>query len=249
MRAAIAGLVVVSAVHLAAQLLGLVVLAALTQVLLMPLLALALWRGTRSPRARLVTLVLVALGFSWIGDVIPRLVGGDAGFLGMVGGFLVAQLVYAAAFWPYRRGSLLGGGRTDRGRWGRRAALLPYLAVALVTVVLSAAGAGPLLPAVILYAGAITVMAVLSTGVGRLGGLGGAVFMVSDALIALEAFAVLTLPAHPVWVMTTYITAQLLIVLAVHRLAVPHVRGGRVSDGDSRRDPPWPAPARDAWPP
>lgn len=233
MRAAITGLVVVSAVHLTAQLLGLVLPAAITQVLLMPLLALALSRGTPPPRGRLVRRTLVALGFSWIGDVIPRLVGGDAGFLGMVGGFLIAQLVYAAAFWPHRRRSLLGrrpqGCPPGRGTRGRRAALLPYLAVALAIVVLSAPGAGPLLPVVILYAGAVTAMAVLATGLGRLGGLGGALFVLSDALIALDAFGVLTLPAHAVWVMSTYLAAQVLIVLAVRRVA-----GRRRADGAPR---------------
>ena len=43
--------------------------------------------------------------------------------------------------------------------------------------------------------------------------------MVSDSLIALDAFGTLTLPAHSVWVMATYLTAQLLLVLAVRETA------------------------------
>lgn len=211
MRAAMAVLVVIGIgiVHLAAQLFGSAPVAGLTQVLLMPLLACVLWAGTRAPRVRPVRLALVALGFSWLGDTIPRVVGGEAGFLGMLGSFLIAQLVYAVAFWPRRHRSVLV----------RPAAMLPYLFVAVAVVVLAAPGAGALLPAVVVYATAICAMAVLATGLGRLGGIGGAVFVVSDCLIALDSFGVLTLPAQPVWVMATYLTAQVLLVLAVRRMA------------------------------
>lgn len=78
-----------------------------------------------------------------------------------------------------------------------------------------------LLPAVALYALAIVVMAVLATGLGRLAGLGAAMFVGSDALIALSAFGVVTLPGHDVWVMSTYIAAQTMLILAVRRRARP----------------------------
>ncbi|WNN96475.1 lysoplasmalogenase family protein [Brachybacterium sp. GU-2] len=39
--------------------------------------------------------------------------------------------------------------------------------------------------------------------------------MVSDSLIALRTFDVLTLPAHELWVMATYVAAQVLLVLGV----------------------------------
>jgi hypothetical protein len=60
-------------------------------------------------------------------------------------------------------------------------------------------------------------MAILSTGLGRLAGIGGLVFMLSDALIAIGAFTDLELVAHGVWVMLTYVVGQTLIVLAVIR--------------------------------
>lgn len=212
-RTTVAAFAGICAVHLLAQLLGSSVIAGLTQVLLMPLLALALWKATTSPRGRLVHLTVVALSFSWLGDTIPRLVGGDPGFLGMLGGFLCAQLVYAAAFWPWRGRSLLS----------RPRAAVPYLLVAVVIVVLTAPGAGVLLPAVVAYATVLCVMALLATGLGRRAGIGGAVFVLSDSLIALDASGVLTLPAHSVWVMATYLTAQVLLVLAVRKAAS---RGG-----------------------
>jgi uncharacterized membrane protein YhhN len=58
-------------------------------------------------------------------------------------------------------------------------------------------------------------MAALSTGVSRLAGIGGAVFLVSDALIALHEFAGLDLPRHGFWVMLTYVVGQALIVAGV----------------------------------
>ncbi|MDN5599822.1 MAG: lysoplasmalogenase [Brachybacterium sp.] len=211
MRAALTALVVIGLVHLVAQLVGSAVVAGVTQVLLMPLLALALWVGTGPSRGRFVRLTLLALGFSWLGDTIPRVVGGDPGFLGMLGSFLCAQVVYVIAFWPRRCRSLLA----------RPPAVMAYLLVGVAVVVLSAAEAGPLLPAVIVYATVLCAMALLATGLGRAAGIGGAVFVVSDSLIALSAFGALTLPAHSVWVMATYLLAQVLLVLAVRGTASP----------------------------
>ena len=47
--------------------------------------------------------------------------------------------------------------------------------------------------------------------------MGGAFFLVSDGLIAIDAFSDLDLPAHDVSVMATYVVAQLLLVLGVIR--------------------------------
>ncbi len=209
MALALLALVGVTAVHLVAQLAapdGPV--AATTQVLLMPLLGWALIAGTRPPRGRLVRLTLLALGFSWLGDSLPRLASGDTGFLVMVGCFLLAQLAYIVAFLPRWRASLVG-----------RAPLLliPYAAVLVTLVTLCARGAGSLLVPVMVYGIALTSMAVLATGLGRWAGVGGAAFLVSDSLIALHAFASISVPAHGFWVMLTYVVGQALIVLGVVR--------------------------------
>ena len=211
MRIALGILAAVSAVHLGAQLLDHAPTVDATQVMLMPAAAAVLVSGIRAPRGRLVRLGLVALAFSWLGDTAPRLVDGDAAFLAMVGFFLVAQLVYAVAFWPYRHRSVL-----------RRPRLLaPYLLAAVVIAGLCAPGAGALLPAVLVYATAIVAMAVLATGLGRLAAIGAAVFVLSDSLIALSSFGVLTLPGQGFWVMATYIAAQLMLVLAIRKAAAP----------------------------
>lgn len=199
----------VSSVHLGAQLLDAVMLAALTQILLMPALTVALWTGSTAPRGRPVLLALGALGLSWVGDTAPRLLPDGLSFVGMLAAFLLAQLLYAAAFWPWRHRSVLA----------RPPLLIPYVAAGVLICALCAAQAGPLLPAIIVYAAAIMVMAALATGLGVRAGIGGAVFVVSDSLIALDAFGVLALPAQGFWVMSTYLLAQLLLMLSVRRRA------------------------------
>lgn len=222
---ALVAFVGISIVHLAAQLAapdGPV--APATQVVLMPLLAWVLLAGTRAPRGRLVRLALVALGFSWLGDTLPKLASGDAGFLLMVGGFLLAQVAYGAAFLPSWRASLVA-----------RAPLLliPYAAVLVTLVALCWRGAGGLLLPVVVYGLALTTMAVLATGLGWQAGVGGAVFLVSDSLIALHAFASLDLPAQGFWVMLTYIVGQALLVLGVAGSTAPS-RRAPTSTGDRR---------------
>ncbi len=197
----------VALVHLVAQLAGGGRLTDGTQVLLMPLLAGVLWCETSSPRGRLVTLVLVALGLSWIGDSAPKLTSGDSSFLVMITFFLLAQVAYITAFWPFRGRSVLHV---------RRPLLLVYLAVVAALVAACAAGAGALLLPVLVYGACLGTMAVLATGVNRLTAVGGALFLVSDGLIALDAFASgFDLPAQGFWVMSTYVAAQVLIVAGV----------------------------------
>lgn len=198
--------VAVTLVHLVAQVVapdsG---LADVTQVLLMPALAAVLFAGARRPHARLVRLASVALLFSWLGDTVPRFVEGDTGFLAMVAFFLVAQVVYAVAFWPWR----------DRSVLRRPLLLAPYVVGVLVLVVWVALDAGPMAVAVVVYGFAIAAMAVLATGLGPVAALGGVVFMVSDSMIALRAFVGLDIPLGGFWVMLTYVAAQALLVHAV----------------------------------
>ena len=199
----------VAVVHLAAQVAGGDLVAGASQVLLMPLLAGVLWCDTLAPRSRLVILALVALGLSWLGDSAPKLASGDTSFLVMVGFFLLAQVAYIVAFWPFRRRSVLHR---------RRPLLLVYLAVVAALVAACAAGAAGLLVPVLLYGASLGAMAVLATGVNRLTAVGGALFLASDGLIALDAFASgFDLPAQGFWVMSTYVAAQVLIVAGVLR--------------------------------
>jgi uncharacterized membrane protein YhhN len=199
--------VAVAVAHLLAQLTAGGRVADATQVLLMPLLAAALWLHTTSPRGRLVALTLVALGLSWLGDSAPKLADGDAAFLVMVGFFLLAQVAYVVAFWPYRANSVLHQ---------RRPLLLGYVAAVGGLVAACVGGAAEMLVPVLVYGALLGTMAVLSTGVNLLTALGGALFLVSDGLIALDAFADgFDLAGQGFWVMSTYVAAQSLIVAGV----------------------------------
>ncbi|WP_244929742.1 lysoplasmalogenase [Nocardioides sp. W7] len=204
---ALGGYVALAAVHVTAQLAEAEKTANATQVLLMPLLAVALvlLAGTGP---RLVRLTLVALAFSWLGDSVPRLLDGDPAFLAMVGFFLLAQATYIVAFRPYAGRSVLTGPRP---------VLAAYLIPTAALMALTLPGAGVLAPAVLVYGGCLLAMALLASGVHPLAWAGGAVFAVSDALIALGAFAdgfeETTLGSAAV--MATYTLAQLLIVLGV----------------------------------
>lgn len=197
----------ISGVHLWAQGVDLDRVSDPTQVLLMPLLASALWLLTSAPRPRLVRLVLVALGFSWLGDTAPRLASGDTAFLLMIGFFLVAQVVYVCAFWPDVDRSVARVGRV---------ALAPYVVAVALLVVLCAPGAGSMLVPMLVYGVLLGTMAVLATGVNGLVWAGGALFLASDGLIALNAFSDLEIAHSSFWVMLTYLAAQALIVLGTH---------------------------------
>lgn len=196
----------VTGVHLWAQWFSVDRVADGTQWLLMPMLAGALWLDTRPTRSRLARLTLVALIFSWLGDLLPGFFSGDADFLVMVGCFLLAQVTYIAAFRPYADRSVLHSGRI---------ALAPYVVAVALLVVVCAPGAGVLLVPVLLYGACLGAMAVLATGVNPLVWAGGAVFLVSDALIALDAFSDVAIAHNAFWVMLTYVVAQVLIVFGV----------------------------------
>ena len=156
-----------------------------------------------------MVLTLVALGLSWLGDSAPRLTDGDAAFLVMVAFFLLAQVAYIVAFWPYRTNSVL---------YQRRPLLLGYVAAVAGLVAACVGGAAGMLVPVLVYGALLGTMAVLATGINLLTAVGGALFLVSDGLIALDAFAGgFDLPGQGFWVMATYIAAQTLIVGGVLR--------------------------------
>lgn len=203
------GLALLTAVHLGAQLAGEHRLADVTQWFLMPLLALVLALATRGrPRGRLVRLVLVALAFSWLGDTAPDVVPDDLSFITMLGFFAVAQVLYVVAFWPLRSDGVLGR---------RPALLVPYAAALVALVVACAPGAGGLLVPAVVYGALLTGMAALAT-FDRVAALGGALFLLSDALIAMNAFADwYDLPQQGFWVMLTYVAGQVLLAAGVLR--------------------------------
>ncbi|WP_328337702.1 lysoplasmalogenase [Streptomyces violaceus] len=167
--------------------------------LLMPLLA--LWAALRqAPR-----LLLAALLFGWGGDVL-LLSDAEPAFLAGMGSFAAGHVCYLALFRTY-------GSRNAVPR--ARAGLLALgYGTALVTTV---ALLWPDLPAdlrvpVAGYSLLLTAMAYGSaTRLGLFAGLGGALFLLSDTLIATGVADWPQPPGPDFWIMLTYIAAQALL--------------------------------------
>jgi uncharacterized membrane protein YhhN len=206
--ALLAAYAVVSGLNVLGHLVDADALVVLTKPLLMPLLAGYLLAATGRPLTRRVLLVLVALAFSWAGDL--ALMGaGEGFFLAGLGGFLLAQLSYIAAFAPTVRD----------GPLGRRPVLvLPYVLAWAALMAVLAPSLGSLLVPVMLYGAALVTMAATATGVHRWTSLGAALFVVSDSLLAFTRLSD-ALPlgegAAGALVMSTYTLGQGLIVAGV----------------------------------
>ncbi|MCU0262448.1 MAG: lysoplasmalogenase [Candidatus Nanopelagicales bacterium] len=199
-------------VQVLSQALELTAVAMLTKPLLMPLLAAHLVSVVQRPFTRLVRVVLAALAFSWLGDVlleVARRVDSDLVFMAGIGGFLVAQVLYIVAFTRLVRAST----PPRPPLWA-----LVYVAYGVGLVVLLGPDLGEFLVPVAVYAAAICTMGIVASGVNRFTALGAAVFVVSDSMIAVGEFTEVWTLAHNwqrVLVMTTYTVAQALLVHGV----------------------------------
>ncbi|MFV0405898.1 MAG: lysoplasmalogenase family protein [Propioniciclava sp.] len=176
-----------------------------TQAGLAPILMVAVWRAVPNPRGRLVGWTLGALAFCFLGDLLPGVVPDQWAFVTMMASFLLAQACFVLAFWPLRHRSFL----LREPGW-----LIPYLGGLTGLIAVVGPRAGVLLVPLVGYGVLLTTMAVLASGLGRLGVAGGALFFVSDALIALTSFAG-QLPGAGVFIMATYIPAVALLVAGV----------------------------------
>ncbi|ROQ69949.1 putative membrane protein YhhN [Streptomyces sp. 840.1] len=178
--------------------------------LLMPLLA-GYAAARRGPR-----LLIAALLCGWLGDVF-LLADADAAFLVGMGGFAAGHLCYLGLF-GRARGPLLPA--------------LLYAAVLAVFIALLWDGlpAGLRLP-LTGYSLLLTAMACRSGVLGRYAATGGALFLLSDALIATGIADRPQPPAPDFWVMLTYVAAQLLLTLGV---LAPGAKGAGVVSGAYR---------------
>ncbi|WUW18860.1 lysoplasmalogenase [Streptomyces sp. NBC_01465] len=166
----------------------------ITKPLLMPLLAFhAYTRG--APK-----ILLAALLLGWGGDVF-LLSSADPAFLVGMACFAGGHVCYLVAFGRGRTSPLLGAA---------------YAAALVATV----AALWPDLPAdlripVAGYSLLLTAMAYRSSRLGLWGGIGGALFLLSDTLIATGVADWPQLPRPDFWVMATYIAAQTLLARAL----------------------------------
>ena len=162
-----------------------------------PLLMPTLLRGKPRPTQR-------ALALGGVGDV-ALLGSGDAAFTAGLGSFLAGHVAWVVALRPKSAGVL------------RRnpAAAAPYVAawVSLNAYLWPKTGKDRL--PVLVYSAALlaTALAALDTGDKKVA-TGGALFMLSDALLALEKFGGVHLPGHEGVVMATYTTGQALLAEA-----------------------------------
>ncbi|MQA05374.1 MAG: hypothetical protein GEV07_22500 [Streptosporangiales bacterium] len=103
-RAGLVPYLLLAAGHLGSLALDLDRLDLATRVLLMPALAAGLWLMAGRPRDRRTWLVLVAIGWSWLGDLALTSTG-TAFFLLGLAAFGLAHLSYLTACWPFARRS------------------------------------------------------------------------------------------------------------------------------------------------
>ncbi|MEU3250275.1 lysoplasmalogenase [Streptomyces sp. NPDC006997] len=176
------------------------------KALLMPLLA-AYAHLNGAPR-----LLLVALLFGWGGDLL-LLSDAEPAFLAGMASFAVGHVCYLVLFLRY-------------GVARARGALPGYVTALVVTVALLWPG----LPAdlrvpVAGYSLLLTAMAYGATRLGPVAATGGALFLLSDTLIATGVADWPQLPAPDLWVMLTYAAAQCLLTRGA--LAVPTAGPGR----------------------
>jgi uncharacterized membrane protein YhhN len=206
------GYALVCSAQVLSQALELTAVAMATKPLLMPLLAAYLVSAVQRPFTGLVRVVLAALAFSWLGDVlleVARRVDSDLMFMAGIGGFLVAQVLYVVAFTPLVRAS-------TPPRPPVWAAVYVLYGVGLV--VLLGPDLDEFLVPVAIYAVAICTMGIVASGVNRFTALGAAVFVASDSMIAVGTFTDLWTLAQNwqrVLVMTTYTVAQALLIHGV----------------------------------
>ncbi|MEU4133747.1 lysoplasmalogenase [Streptomyces wuyuanensis] len=179
--------------------------------LLMPLLA-AYAAARGGPRT-----LVAALLFGWAGDVLLT-AGADLAFLLGMAAFAAGHCCYLALFGRGRTSPLLGAGYAVVLA-GALVALWPDLP------------AGLRLP-VAAYSLLLTAMAYRSSAAGALAGLGGALFLLSDMLIATGLASWPRLPAADFWIMLTYAAAQCLLTLG----ALGRASAGDRAYGEARTD-------------
>ncbi|MFJ3857604.1 lysoplasmalogenase [Streptomyces sp. NPDC090085] len=158
--------------------------------LLMPLLvAHVITRG--APR-----LLVAALLFGWGGDL-ALLFDAEAAFLVGMGSFAVGHVCYLVLFGKRPANPLLGGA---------------YLLALTGTVVLLWGDLPPDLRIPVAgYSLLLTAMAFRSSALGLRAGIGGALFLLSDTLIASGVADWPQLPRPDFWIMATYAAAQYLL--------------------------------------
>ena len=190
----------VGVIHLGAILLSLDGIVEWTKPLLMPALAVGLLWAAPQRRSPAILLGTLALTLSWMGDVTLRW------FVIGLACFLLAHIVYLVLFVTRLA--------VQRMRWWA----LVYAVWLVVLLTLLGPETGPLLIPVIAYGTVLCLMAAVASRCNRWVAAGGALFVVSDSILALNKFLPnLGLPLADFLIMVTYLAAQTLIVWGILR--------------------------------
>lgn len=199
-----------------------------SKALLMPALIVAVVLAVRAPRPRVLWVLVIALVCSWVGDVLLSFPGW---FVPGLLAFLAGHVAFVVLFL-----------RLPAPEGGRPVAAWTLVYVVWYVAFLALLGPhlGALLAPVAVYGAVLGVMAALAGGRGGLVAVGGALFVVSDSVLALGRF----LPGyefalHDLVVMTTYLAAQGLIAWGV-------VSGLRSEGGEAASSPLAPGRRADA---
>ncbi|MEU7021444.1 lysoplasmalogenase [Streptomyces sp. NPDC046203] len=195
-RALLGAFLLAAAVDLVSLLIGVHTGHMIAKPLLIPLLAgYAATQG--APRVLIVALLL-----GWGGDVFLML-DPDWAFLAGMGCFAAGHIGYLTLF-------------------GRRRSSVPLGALYAVALAGTVVALWPDLPTglripVACYSLLLTSMAYRSSSLGVTAGVGGALFLLSDTLIATGVADWPRLPGHDFWVMATYLAAQYLLTTGALR--------------------------------
>lgn len=176
-----------------------------TKPLLLPLLALWFYLHHRSRGLVPNAGILAALLFSWAGDVALQFAGTTAFITGMAL-FGAAHVCYVTTF--VRHGAL-----SRLRTWPMLlvpAGYAVFLVGALTWLWPALSDAGLAVPMAV-YGTLLSSTAALAACFGWRTALGGALFLISDLLIAVRVADAFTIPGPPVWVMLTYVLAQFLL--------------------------------------
>jgi uncharacterized membrane protein YhhN len=199
--------VALALVHLVALGASLPELAGWTKPLLMPALLAAVLAATGRRGGLGTVLVVVALIFSWLGDVFlasPE----DVGFLLGLAGFFIAHLLYLVAFARFFRRRRVPLGASLYLLWWLAFVLLLYPSLGALLVPVAAYG---------LVLGASGAVAVATNRVTAIGAL---LFVCSDSLLACRIFLPgFELVQQDLIIMALYLAGQGLIVWGVVRAA------------------------------
>ena len=168
-----------------------------TKPLLMPALA-AFALAAAGDRGREMRLPAAGMALSGVGDT--ALLGPERWFVPGMGAFAAAHACYIAAL-----------ARDGAARGVRPRVAVGYAALWAALIAVLWRGLGSLRVPVAVYSLLLVSMAVLASGRNRGAAAGGALFVVSDALIACGLAGVSLVPGQESAVMPTYVAAQFLL--------------------------------------